>query len=242
VCTAEEDYRPTLFFTSLGCEIFHRLLYMLLLPLVLLLVVLVEHSLALHFVLKPNTRRCFLEEIPTETLVLIKYNNLDYQQHWKVSDDQQPDAFGVNVQVFEPMNNEPVQSAWAAKDGKWAFTARVGGEHKLCVESQGWGGPEVVRFQLHVEVGEAAVDYAEVAKVEHLSAIEVEMRKLAGKVRAIRAEQVYQREREELFRNTSESTNARVMWWSLAQTLVLIVSGAYQVQHLKKFFQKKKLV
>ena len=43
----------------------------------------------------------------------------------------------------------------------------------------------------------------------------------------ISKEQQYQREREILFRNTSESTNARVQWWSIFQTVVMVVSGIW---------------
>jgi predicted metal-binding membrane protein len=47
--------------------------------------------------------------------------------------------------------------------------------------------------------------------------------------------------REERFRDTSESTNARVMWWSIAQTVVLLIAGVYQLTNLKGFFKSKKL-
>lgn len=48
--------------------------------------------------------------------------------------------------------------------------------------------------------------------------------------------------REERFRQTSESTNKRVLWWSLAQTIVLVCMGFWQMRHLKTFFETKKLV
>lgn len=48
--------------------------------------------------------------------------------------------------------------------------------------------------------------------------------------------------REERFRQTSESTNKRVLWWSLAQTIVLVGMGFWQMRHLKTFFETKKLV
>ena len=48
--------------------------------------------------------------------------------------------------------------------------------------------------------------------------------------------------REERFRQTSESTNSRVLWWSLGQTCILLVMGAWQMRHLKSFFEAKKLV
>ncbi|KAL0157891.1 hypothetical protein M9458_045967, partial [Cirrhinus mrigala] len=48
--------------------------------------------------------------------------------------------------------------------------------------------------------------------------------------------------REERFRMTSESTNQRVLWWSIAQTIILIITGIWQMRHLKSFFEAKKLV
>jgi len=42
--------------------------------------------------------------------------------------------------------------------------------------------------------------------------------------------------REERFRQTSESTNQRVLWWSITQTCILLVMGAWQMRHLKSFF------
>lgn len=48
--------------------------------------------------------------------------------------------------------------------------------------------------------------------------------------------------REERFRQTSENTNSRVLWWSIAQTIVLLLTGAWQMRHLKGFFEAKKLV
>jgi uncharacterized beta-barrel protein YwiB (DUF1934 family) len=55
-------------------------------------------------------------------------------------------------------------------------------------------------------------------------------------------EQNYQRYREERFRATSDSTNQRVLWWSVAQLLVLITAGFWQMRHLRGFFEAKKLV
>ncbi|MGH0127826.1 UNVERIFIED_CONTAM: hypothetical protein FKN15_052460 [Acipenser sinensis] len=48
--------------------------------------------------------------------------------------------------------------------------------------------------------------------------------------------------REERFRMTSESTNQRVLWWSITQTVILLITGIWQMRHLKSFFEAKKLV
>ena len=34
----------------------------------------------------------------------------------------------------------------------------------------------------------------------------------------------------------------RVLWWSIAQALVLVLTGYWQLRHLKSFFEAKKIV
>ena len=70
----------------------------------------------------------------------------------------------------------------------------------------------------------------------------MELRRLIDKIRSIRNEQSYQKKREEEFRDTSESTNGKIIWWSLLQTGVLVLCGIFQIWHLKRFFTTKKLV
>lgn len=48
-------------------------------------------------------------------------------------------------------------------------------------------------------------------------------------------------EREAEFRDQSESTNARVVRWTLLQLIVLGVTCAWQLSHLRAFFIKQKL-
>ncbi len=85
-----------------------------------------------------------------------------------------------------------------------------------------------------------AIDYAEVAKREHLTDLELEVRKLNDKAKDVLNEMKYQKDREARFRDTSESSNGRVMWWSLFQMAVLVVAGVWQVMYMRDFLQKKK--
>jgi len=67
------------------------------------------------------------------------------------------------------------------------------------------------------------------------------VRDLQGRLQDIRREQVFQREREAEFRDQSETTNARVVRWTLVQLAVLGVTCAWQLSHLRAFFIKQKL-
>lgn len=49
-------------------------------------------------------------------------------------------------------------------------------------------------------------------------------------------------EKEESFRQISENTNSKVLWWALMQTFILLAVGFWQMKRLKEFFIAKKLV
>ena len=68
-------------------------------------------------------------------------------------------------------------------------------------------------------------------------ALTVKVRSLSEVVAEVKDEQGYIVVRERTHRNTAESTNARVKWWSIFQLGVLVGTGIFQVWWLKRFFE-----
>ena len=63
------------------------------------------------------------------------------------------------------------------------------------------------------------------------------VRQLSELLAQVKDEQSYIVVRERTHRNTAESTNGRVKWWSIFQLGVLIGEGIFQVWWLKRFFE-----
>ena len=129
-------------------------------------------------------------------------------------------------------------------ESSFTFTSHSAGEHVICLHSNStrWLSGSQLRVHLDIQVGEHAVDYGKVAQKDKLSELQLRVQQLIDQVTQITKEQNYQRLREERFRSTSESTNSRVLYWSLVQTVVLLSMGVWQMKHLKGFFEAKKLV
>ncbi|KAG0236038.1 p24 complex component [Actinomortierella wolfii] len=72
--------------------------------------------------------------------------------------------------------------------------------------------------------------------------LEREIRDLAAAVEEIKYEQEYTVARERTHRNTCESTNSRVVWWSLFQAGLLFAVCLFQITYLKRFFEVKRVV
>lgn len=79
-----------------------------------------------------------------------------------------------------------------------------------------------------------SVEFHEIDQlIDIVAPIEREIRKLAAGLVSVKDEQEYIIVREKTHRNTAESTNSRVKWWSVLQAVVLFSVVAWQVYYLK---------
>ncbi|KAK3170915.1 hypothetical protein OEA41_002999 [Lepraria neglecta] len=208
----------------------------------------VSPSQALYFYLdgSSSTPKCFYEELPKDTLVVGHYTAL---QHTPATNTyhSNPDL-SITVTVDEVFDNDHrVINTKGSHTGKFTFSAADAGDHRICFTPSGAGGGWLtgggvqgqVKLTLDMAIGEtSAIESTDKGKMTEISQ---KVRDLNGRLQDIRREQVFQREREAEFRDQSESTNARVVRWTLLQLIVLGVTCAWQLSHLRAFFIKQKL-
>ena len=125
-----------------------------------------------------------------------------------------------------------VTSTRGPAEGKFAFTSHEAGDHQICLSSASSSAdaPQV-RMHLDVVIGEARPDNSAKDRA-HIVDLAGRVRLLNDRLRDIRKEQQYQREREAAFRDLSEQTNSRAVWWSIIQGVVLVLTGAWQLRSL----------
>eukprot|EP01088_Endostelium_zonatum_P006834 TRINITY_DN1896_c0_g1_i1.p1 TRINITY_DN1896_c0_g1~~TRINITY_DN1896_c0_g1_i1.p1 ORF type:complete len:217 (-),score=58.37 TRINITY_DN1896_c0_g1_i1:21-671(-) len=188
------------------------------------------------FYLNEGETKCFLEEVPEHTLMLVNFNAEDVRNTGS--------PLGITVSVQEP-NSGAVNYQTFGLVNKYAFTSEHNGEYKICIgsNSSSWFGTGA-RLEVHLDIesGAAATDYSAVAKADHLSSMELEIKKMVDLAEEVMNEQNYQRGREVEFEDVVFTTNSRVHWWSVIQTILFIVSAVWQIRYLRSYFQKKKLI
>jgi p24 family protein alpha len=118
-------------------------------------------------------------------------------------------------------------------DGRFTFTSHEAGDHSICLSTNytSWFSNTHIRLYLDVIVGNTMPDQDH--DRNHVSTVASKVRDLNQKVEDIRREQQYQREREAAFRDLSEATNGKAVWYSIAQIIVLVATCAWQLRHLK---------
>jgi len=200
---------------------------------------------ALYFRMNEGDQKCFIEEVPVDTLILLKWKATvenDSPTHRMQATMRK--GMGFVITARDP-NSNYVINKMGGPEGRIAFSSQVGGEHQVCVQSntsRWFGNAARIKMEFDIDTGSHAYDYGEIAQAEDLNDIQLEIRRLNDQAFEIMKEQNYLKQREIQARDESESINARVMWWSIIETVILVASGIWQIKFLKNFFKAKKLV
>uniref|UniRef100_A0A8C4LZ77 Transmembrane p24 trafficking protein 10 n=1 Tax=Equus asinus TaxID=9793 RepID=A0A8C4LZ77_EQUAS len=204
-------------------------------PLALLLLFLLGPSsvLAISFHLPVNSRKCLREEIHKDLLVTGAYEITD----------QSGGAGGLRTHLkITDSAGHILYSKEDATKGKFAFTTEDYDMFEVCFESKGTGRIPDQLVILDMKHGVEAKNYEEIAKVEKLKPLEVELRRLEDLSESIVNDFAYMKKREEEMRDTNESTNTRVLYFSIFSMFCLIGLATWQVFYLRRFFKAKKLI
>ncbi|XP_077366750.1 transmembrane emp24 domain-containing protein 10 [Festucalex cinctus] len=200
----------------------------------LLLPVLIESASAISFNLPVNSRKCLREEIHKDVLVTGEY----------VITESANSNTKTNLKITDSAGHLLYSKDDATK-GKFAFTTEDYEMFEVCFESKspmGTGRVQDQLVKLDMKHGVEAKNYEEIAKVEKLKPLEVELRRLEDLSESIVNDFAYMKKREEEMRDTNESTNTRVLYFSIFSMCCLIGLATWQVFYLRRFFKAKKLI
>lgn len=178
-----------------------------------------------HNVLLPAYgRRCFYEDLNKgdELAISYQFGNRDPEHQVQLTGD---------FVVIGPERNEIIRTERDASHGDISVFAPYKGKFQYCFVNENSGiQTKDVTFNIH---GVVYVDPND----ENSNTLDSAVRKLSNLVREVKNEQGYIIIRERTHRNTAESTNDRVKWWSVFQVVVVIANSIFQIYYLKRFFE-----
>ncbi|KAJ5071122.1 transmembrane emp24 domain-containing protein [Anaeramoeba ignava] len=183
------------------------------------------------FELENSGKKCFLEDLPPNTLVKGSYQN--YQPF-----------FAIEFAIFDPKNQLMYQKG-SITSGKFSFSSETPGLYRFCFTSQNYKktfGSSTARINFIYSYGKFSVDYDYLSKEDNFNPIEAEFRRMSDLISDISSTMSYMKEREETMRDTNESTNSRVLWFSLLSIFILISVSLWQIVYLNQYLRKKKII
>lgn len=203
---------------------------------------LLAQAFGLHFYMNENDDpQCFYIEVGKDAMIAEKHSAWEYEAStgkW-VRDD----SLAIEVTIDEVFDhNERVYSNKDTPFGQFHFTALEGGEHKICYRplANGWFNKNRVKIEVDYEIGTS--DLIDTKNDRAVGSITDRISQINRKLIAVRRDQMLMREREAAFRDQSEATNSQVSRLTIFQIIVLIGTCVWQVNHLRSFFTKQKLV
>ncbi|CRK94506.1 CLUMA_CG008011, isoform A [Clunio marinus] len=186
---------------------------------------------AIRFNLQPNTQKCLRDEMNANMLVVGEY-----------------EISAASNQIVDYEIRDTKQHILSKKDdishGKFSFTSEVFDVYELCFKSKVPANVRGMPQEVYVNVkkGVETKSYEGIAEAAKLKPLELELKKLEDLSDAIVQDFALMRKREEEMRDTNESTNNRVLFFSIFGMCCLLGLATWQVLYLRRFFIAKKLI
>lgn len=197
----------------------------------LLLLFGVYQSQAIMFRVQPNSQKCLKDEMQGNELV--------------IGDYEVTGAPGQNVNyVIRDSKGHILSQKDNISKGKFTVIAEKYDTFEICFISY---APPTVRgvehdVRLDIKKGIETKSYEGIGEAAKLKPLEVDLKRLEDLSDAIVQDFAQMRQREELMRDTNESTNSRVLFFSIFSMCCLLGLATWQVLYLRRYFIAKKLI
>lgn len=169
-------------------------------------------------------RRCFFEN-------LSKGDELSVSFQFGDRNPLGTEQLSGDFILYGSQRNEVLKTLKDVSHGEVFINAPYNGKFQYCFLNENSGiSTKDVSFNIY---GTVFVDLDD----PNSDSLDATVRRLAKHVRDVKNEQQYIIIRERTHRNTAESTNDRVKWWSIFQLCVVAVNSVFQIYYLKRFFE-----
>jgi len=172
---------------------------------------------------------CFIIEQPEDTAFV------DYEFTESATTTAALVTLTDSLTQLQTFNKEVTQSK-----GQLTMAISSDQHHSLCISDL--KGHQPFMFSLTVQLGHPDSHYRELAAKEKMDRLQLEAVRLNDQIAQILSESDFIKVREMDFHDSTEAMERNAQWWPILQIFILLVTGVFQVKHLKTFFQERKLV
>jgi len=173
----------------------------------------------------PGDKACYFENLQPQDRMTVTY---------EVGGSSGGGHLDIDFFVTEP-RGQTIYTSFKKPEGTFSLAADYAGRYTYCFSNEMSSyARKFLSFNVH------GVLYF--GDDEHIAPVEQEVRDLSAGLQMVKDEQAYLVVRERVHRNTAESTNARVKWWAIVQTVILLALCGWNVHYLKSWFEVKRVL
>ncbi|KAJ3433157.1 transmembrane emp24 domain-containing protein a [Anaeramoeba flamelloides] len=194
---------------------------------ILFLIFLLPIVSGFSFNVSPSKEQCFYENVKKDEFIqsqfqVVKGAKLDI--NFKITT-----ASGRLIHYVDRKQEE-----------KFVFVAQNTDVYKFCFDnSMSHINSKDISFDL--KLGAHNTD-TKLATQEDLTPLENKVLGLVDKISDVSLQQKYLKIREKVHRNTTESTNSRILWWSFFELFLLVCASFAQIWYVRRYFSKRRHV
>lgn len=116
------------------------------------------------------------------------------------------------------------------------------GNYRICVSARGAGDIRVLFDAIKVSEYQNKRNKKHIVKKEHLTPMEIAFEESASLAKTVLDEMHYMEKRESRMKKTADGTNSRIRYFSYISIAILLGVTWIQIQYLKGYFKKKKVL
>lgn len=204
----------------------------------------IEFSSAFWFSLTAQDKRCFKEEVPSESDITISVLAKEgYGQFVDTVLTLRPEGVG------EESEDEKVMLWKESSISKGKYTQKIvtGGELELCVSSRIAPGIKIPAdasrvVEMDFIIGSSPLALGKVATHEKLRPVQIQLLQLESTVRDVLTEYLFYKNRELDMRSSSEKMNSRIFWSSVTVISIFVVFSFVEMKQLERYLRRKRMI
>ncbi|KAL1915711.1 uncharacterized protein VTP21DRAFT_6470 [Calcarisporiella thermophila] len=154
-------------------------------------------------------------------------------------------SFDIDYTVTGPRGNVIINGE-RERQGDFVFTANDAGEYSFCfANDMSTFAEKLVDFEIELE-HEVRPTYTQFDREkqptapEHMNSMDESLMRISGSLSSVSRNQKYFRTRENRNMSTVVSTENRIWWFGLTETIAIVSMAALQVFVVRNFFNVKK--
>lgn len=181
--------------------------------------------------IKPESSECFLVSAASETPCFGSFEILS----------PNPEPLSIIVRGPKPLSKLIHESRYRGQgaidshetEGSFSFTADVEGDYSLCLTNEESTEEKVVAFNFRCVEIAGDIDY-------EFASMQSELFDLQRGLNFLKDHQSFMNQREDRHRAILESTNFKVLSWTILEAIILIGMTLWQIAYISKFFETKR--
>jgi len=199
----------------------------------LILLSLFQLSFSIQFSVNSGIERCVSEDGSIGDLVMLDY---------RIRPLQSPLIVTLSDPAGSRIYDKTSQSANDDDRSRYVYTSNKAGEYKLCFYNR--DSYQSLTVDLDYKIGSSQQNNIDkdLAKKESLKPMESKLKQLETTANSIFNEMKTLQLKEEKMREINESTSKKVIGFSIASTVLLLILKGFEIIYLRNYFKSRRMI